>query len=91
MATPTPTQGSVIYGDVNDDGYVDSLDLSVLKRYVLRKPVSVNVKAADVNIDGSIDSLDVSVLKRYLLRKYHTYHTNMFNRNIFCNGNAGHI
>lgn len=67
--TPTPTSKAVLYGDVNDDGYVDSTDLTILKRYILRKPVSVNMKASDVNLDSEVDSTDVTVLKRYLLRK----------------------
>jgi len=61
---------TVKYGDVNDDEYVDSLDLSILKRYVLRKyNGEINLKAADVNKDGGVDSLDVSILKRFILKK----------------------
>jgi len=61
---------TVKYGDVNDDEYVDSLDLSILKRYVLRKyNGEINLKAADVNKDGGVDSLDVSILKRFIHKK----------------------
>ncbi|NLP14841.1 MAG: endoglucanase [Clostridium sp.] len=67
--TPTPTSNVVKYGDVNDDGFVDSTDLTILKRYILRRPVSVNLNAADVNLDFEVDSTDVTVLKRFLLRK----------------------
>ncbi|HOQ37442.1 MAG TPA: cellulase family glycosylhydrolase [Acetivibrio sp.] len=68
--TPTSTNGSILYGDVNDDGSVDSLDVTILKRIVLRKyNGSYNKEAADVNADGAIDSLDVSILKRFVLRK----------------------
>ncbi|NLM58904.1 MAG: dockerin [Clostridium sp.] len=66
LAPPT------LYGDVNADGFVDSLDLTILKRYILRslpQNYYVDKKAADVDADGSIDSLDVSLLKRFLLRK----------------------
>lgn len=68
---PTPTStGSVLYGDVDGDGYVDSLDVSIMKRFILRKISSIpNPNAADVNLDGSIDSLDLSILKRFVLRK----------------------
>ncbi len=64
---------STKYGDVNGDDSIDSLDLTILKRYLLRKisefPVSNGEVAADVNGDSQIDSLDVSILKRFLLRK----------------------
>jgi len=61
----------ILYGDVNGDESVDSLDLSILKRYVLRKINKLDVPDtyADLNVDGSVDSLDVTILKRYLLRK----------------------
>ncbi|NLP14800.1 MAG: endoglucanase [Clostridium sp.] len=68
---PTPTsKPEIVYGDVNDDGYVDSTDLTILKRYVLRKLSSMPAQdAADVNVDGVIDSTDITILKRFLLRK----------------------
>ena len=71
LVKPTPTStGSVLYGDVDGDGYVDSLDVSIMKRFILRKISSIpNPNAADVNLDGSIDSLDLSILKRFVLRK----------------------
>ena len=34
---PFDSGSKILYGDVNGDEFVDSLDLSVLKRYVLRK------------------------------------------------------
>jgi len=64
---------SIIYGDLNEDGDVDSLDLTILKRYLLRKidklPCQNGHIAADLNGDGDVDSLDLTILKRYLLRK----------------------
>ncbi|HPT92066.1 MAG TPA: dockerin type I repeat-containing protein, partial [Acetivibrio sp.] len=64
---------SIIYGDLNEDGDVDSLDLTILKRYLLRKidklPCQNGHIAADLNGNGDVDSLDLMILKRYLLRK----------------------
>ena len=57
----------VMYGDVNDDKSIDSLDLAVLKKYLLDNSVSINAKAADTYKDSSIDSLDFATLKKYLL------------------------
>jgi len=70
--TPTPV-AKIKYGDVNGDEGIDSLDLSLLKRYVLRKiddfPYSEGKISADLDGDGGINSLDVSLLKRYILRR----------------------
>jgi hypothetical protein len=82
--TPSPTPSyNVLKGDINLDGAVDSLDLSLLKRFVLRKWPNRDVMYpepygklspeeftnGDVNSDNVIDSLDVSLLKRFILRK----------------------
>ncbi|NLP13870.1 MAG: endoglucanase [Clostridium sp.] len=73
--TPTPTV-NVKYGDLNHDGSVDSTDLTLLKRYVLRKlrfsdpEEEARLKvAADVNADDDVNSTDITLLKRYVLRK----------------------
>jgi len=58
-------------GDLNSDGSIDSTDITILKRILLRKmdPSDEAKLAADVNKDGSIDSTDLTLLKRYILRK----------------------
>jgi PKD repeat protein len=58
----------VSYGDLDGDGNVDSYDLTLLKRFVLKKLDNINVEAADVWLDGSIDSNDITVLKRHILK-----------------------
>lgn len=68
-----PVLPTVKYGDVNDDGYVDSTDCTYLKRYILRRlsdfPTSNGKTAADVDGDNEITSTDLTLLKRYILRK----------------------
>lgn len=66
-----PTPEPVLYGDLNGDLEIDSLDFTLLKRFILRRidASSISLKAADLNGDESIDSLDVTLLKRFLLRK----------------------
>lgn len=67
---PTPTGPAFIYGDLNSDGEVDSTDLTMLKRVILRKnPPGVNLSAADLNGDDAVDSTDLTILKRFILRK----------------------
>lgn len=68
---PTPTP-NIISGDVNGDKMVDSTDLTLLKRYVLKIiiefPYDDGDKAADINVDGFIDSTDCTLLKRKILK-----------------------
>ncbi|NMB33375.1 MAG: dockerin [Clostridium sp.] len=61
------------YGDLNDDGEIDSMDLTLLKRHILKKindfPSDNGHANADLNGDGEIDSMDLALLKRYILKK----------------------
>lgn len=61
------------YGDVDADGDVNSTDITILKRYLLRKmdrlPYPEREYLVDLNKDGAVDSTDLSILKRYILRK----------------------
>jgi hypothetical protein len=67
--TPTPTPiEDFIYGDINDDGLVNSVDYMLLTRIILEIPVAnINEDAGDVNRDGKIDTRDAIILSRYLL------------------------
>lgn len=85
--TPTtapPTDNPLIWcdlGDVNADGIVDSLDISLLKRFILRKIKTlpyqednrIRIPVADTDGDGEITSLDLSILKRFVLRKINKF------------------
>ena len=59
----------VIYGDVNGDGNLDSIDFAMIKKSLLNQMTLSNSKreAADINKDGLIDSIDFAYLKKYLL------------------------
>ncbi|HHX17823.1 MAG TPA: hypothetical protein GX727_03060 [Clostridium sp.] len=68
-----PTQ--VNYGDLNEDGVINSLDAARLIRYILEiddpygtppKPPAVWIPA-DLNGDGVINSIDYTILHRYIL------------------------
>jgi hypothetical protein len=74
--TPTSSPAEVKRADINLDDVVDSTDLTLLKRYVMRKlkefpsdDPAKSLIAADANNDGSIDSTDVTIVKRVILRK----------------------
>lgn len=61
----TGSQGK--YGDINDDGAVDTIDFSLLKQYLLGITVQINEDMADLNGDKSITAMDLAVFKKYLL------------------------
>ncbi|RXE59309.1 cellulose 1,4-beta-cellobiosidase CelS [Acetivibrio mesophilus] len=56
------------YGDCNEDGKVTSTDLTILKRYLLKMDVKINLENADVNRDGKVTSTDATILKRFLTK-----------------------
>lgn len=56
------------YGDVNDDGAVNILDLVRLKKYIAKIPnVNINKSAADLNGDGEYNADDLAGLRFLLL------------------------
>jgi hypothetical protein len=57
-----------LYGDVNTDGSIDSIDYSLFKGYVLGVSNLVDPTAADLNGDSNIDAIDLSLLKQYILK-----------------------
>lgn len=67
--TDDQQQQPVLYGDLNGDKNVDSIDFALMKSYLLGQiqKFSVPSNAADLNNDNSIDAIDFSYLKRYLL------------------------
>lgn len=58
--------GPLIYGDVNNDGKVNSKDVLLLKKHAANWVVEINKLAADVNLDSQINSKDVLLLRRFL-------------------------
>ncbi|GAE88116.1 dockerin type I repeat-containing protein [Acetivibrio straminisolvens] len=59
----------ICYGDLNDDGKVNSTDFSLIKRCILER---IYDDRADVNADGNVNSTDVVVFKRYIFRMIDT-------------------
>ena len=62
---------SIIYGDINGDGEVNSIDYAILKKYLLGKIKEFDkpnaIKAADVDGNEEINSIDFAFMKKYLL------------------------
>lgn len=60
----------IIYGDVNGDGLIDSLDVLVLQRHILEtKPlIGVFLKSGNISKNGELpNSLDVLKIQRHIL------------------------
>jgi len=61
------SDGSLIYGDINNDGIIDVFDLSLLRdKY---DDEGYYTETADVNGDGIVDIYDVYEIQQYLLRR----------------------
>jgi GH43 family beta-xylosidase len=60
---------SEVVGDYNGDKQVNSLDIAVLKKYLLGKIEGFEDKmyVGDLNRDGEINAIDFAILKKYLL------------------------
>ena len=65
-------QTTILYGDVNGDGKVNTKDDAALARYLAKwtgyDDTTVNTEAADVNGDGKVNAKDNAVLARYLAK-----------------------
>lgn len=59
----------VVYGDVNGDGEITSLDMLYVYRHVLdlKKTEGAKLYASDANHDGEVTSLDMVYIKRDVL------------------------
>jgi xyloglucan-specific exo-beta-1,4-glucanase len=57
---------TILYGDVNKDGKINSVDSAIIKRYVSGTIDNIDKTFADLNGDGTINSLDCSLMKRFL-------------------------
>ena len=60
----------VLYGDVNEDGKINSIDLLVLQRHILEieKIEGIAYKAGNINKDGKRPtSVDLLLIQRHIL------------------------
>jgi hypothetical protein len=57
----------LIYGDLNGDGEINSLDSVIMSRHILEIVEISDIKAADLNGDGIVNTIDYQLLKQYIL------------------------
>lgn len=62
---------SITMGDVNDDGRVNTTDLTLIRRSIAGGyDVEINATAADMNGDGRLSAADLTLLRRYIAGGY---------------------
>lgn len=58
-------------GDVNGDGYINALDVNLVRRHIAGGyDVDINTLAADVNADGYVTAKDVTNIRKYIVGGY---------------------
>ncbi len=71
--TPTPTASDspqdVILGDVNSDGFFNSLDFGLLRMYLLgmNDKNEINISAGDVDANGALNAIDFAYFRQRLI------------------------
>lgn len=73
VVTPTPTASGLpeddVLGDVNKDGYFNSIDFGLVRMYLLgmKKENEINVSAGDVDVNGALNAIDFAYIRQRLL------------------------
>ncbi len=64
-----------LFGDLNNDNRVDSIDYAKMKMVLLGTiaPDTVNMKAADLNGDEDVNSLDLSIMGKFMTGEIRTF------------------
>jgi hypothetical protein len=70
-------KGTVIKGDINNDDKFNSIDVLLLKRWIIEANLDyndlntinfVNYKAGDFDNNGTLDIIDIGLMKKELLK-----------------------
>ena len=57
---------TLILGDLSGDGNIDTMDLTLLRKYLAGYTITGSLHAADLNGDGKVDTIDLTLLRKYL-------------------------
>ena len=71
LAASVLTVGSLVsarkYGDLNNDGKVNLLDVIAMRKYLARWTITIDEEAADANQDGKINLLDLIMMRKVIV------------------------
>ncbi|MBP5203073.1 MAG: hypothetical protein J6Z16_00270, partial [Candidatus Methanomethylophilaceae archaeon] len=72
----------LVYGNANQDNYLDQADLELIQRIAAGSWDSAKYPYADANVDGKVDQKDVDVVKRFLAGQPATMYYTDWNLNV---------
>ena len=58
---------SILFGDANNDGVVDILDLVNIAKYIVGSETEVSIDEADMNLNNTVDILDLVALAKLIV------------------------
>ena len=62
-------------GDINNDGYINSFDVVLLRKLIINSDLSLNKESADINGDNIIDTRDLRELQQFVLGERSSFST----------------
>lgn len=70
-----PVASSILIGDINESGRVDSIDFALIRMHLLglQKLTGEAFNRADLNGDGIVNSIDFATMRLYLLGKIKSF------------------
>ena len=66
-------ENEVIYGDINNDGNIDSFDVIAIRRLLNSGNTSETYKSADLNGNNIVDAVDMYLLQSYVIGKIDSF------------------
>ncbi|MCR4794439.1 MAG: hypothetical protein K5898_04605 [Ruminococcus sp.] len=67
------TNGTVVYGDINNDGNIDSFDVVAIRQILNSGNKSEAYKVADLNGNNIVDAVDLYLLQSYVIGKIDSF------------------
>lgn len=66
-------ENEVIYGDINNDGNIDSFDVIAIRQLLNSGNTSETYKSADLNGNNIVDAADMYLLQSYVIEKIDSF------------------
>lgn len=67
------TNDTLVYGDINNDGNIDSFDVVAVRQILNSDNTSETYKAADLNGNNNVDAADMYLLQSYVIGKIDSF------------------